>query len=1593
MLSRFAIQITSTALVSFGLFHAHGLEAAELAGFPVRTVDTDPLSSPAVADLDGDGSDDVIVAVGDQVFAVRNNGSALPGFPVTLGNLSEDSRKRIFSSPAICALDGLGPKTIVIGGPDNKLYAIQADGTERVGFPIEVKTQISSPPMCADVTGNGATDILIAVPRESVMGFDRRGKKLKGFPVRGIAPAESAFAAGHFEPNGPLELLVGGDDGRLHYFDGKGNRDNSKRASTKYRITGGPSIGDIDGDNVFDVVFGSQDFSVYAVDGLTGQAKKGFPVKTGYRIYGAAALGDLTGDGVQDVVVGSGDGKIYALDGKGQSLSGWPVKVKGKVEGSPAIGDVDLDGENEVVAISNAGFVYILSAKGKPKAGSPIQVEGKLITSPVLVELDGTGGPEIVVAAREKLHAFTVRTRGELAAARIPWPTYGHDAERVSRARPNPASFDDLRVEPQRPLATDALRVIYDYKDLDGDEEAGTRIVWFKNGERVLALEGKKEVDPSFTRKGEKWSVRLQEASDYALFAEGNGARFTKSTDIEILNTPPSAPTIARAGAADATIRTADAIALQITKEAPDVDEDTIQYRTLWSINEVPADLPAGEMTFPAKRAVHGQRVSVVVTPYDGVEEGEPAQLSWTLANTPPSGPKVRFDRSVISKATGATVVIDDPGTDPDGASLSHEAIWTLNGQVLPVAVDTMSVPGSLLARGAKLAVEVRSNDGVATSSSSRAEIMVGNLPPGSAEVALLPAQPTAANPLGLVIAREAADPDGDIPRYLVNWDMNGVPVPELVGAWAVPAAKLKKGQTWKATVVADDGEARGTPATVSTVVGNQLPLAPVVSILPERPLSGEALTLQVRKQGTDPDGEAVTLLVDWLVDGKVLPASTKTEQGLKANIIRKGQRVGVRVTPSDGQESGKATGDSVVVADRAPAPPNISLSPENLRTADEVRVSIVQPGVDPDGDTVAYRYRWGVNGAMTNLPEDTVALPSSWTRQGDRVTVEVISVADNLFSEPVRAERTVMPTHPSAPTVAIEPQNPWPGEPLRVSIVEQTPDDDGAAIVYEIRWMRDGVEALRGTTVSAGVTRKNERWQVEVVAVDTDGRSAPAQASVTIRNRAPIPPQIALSKRVVTTRENVEISVPREAKDPDGDPIRLQTQWAINGNVDTRYNGAVVIPAAGTKKGERWTVSVVAQDGQDAAPAVYDGFFVVNTPPPAVNLRLTPLAPVAGQPISVEIAPSEPDADGDQVDNRIRFLVNGVPAAHDGKSNQLAPSQFSHGDRIVVEVTPFDGEMEGPPSRAETRVNNSPPILSAIEIQPKSPTQADELRCVGAQPATDADDDDVALLVSWEINGRPAGAAGLNATLNGDILSPGTQVRCRAVATDGQALSAELISESVEVKSRGPQGTQVVIYPVSPKTGDEVRCGATGQVTDPDGEQVKLEVIAVLDGKPLPGTVIPADEVKRGRKVGCRALQKDSRASGEEVSIEAVVSNQLPKAPTAELSPPWPRAGIDELQCAVAEKATDPENDKLKYRIEWLKNGKDAKLPPNARVVPASRLKAGEVWNCRLYAQDDEGEGPAGASAAAVVRPNPNPKSTGAKVKRKRKSKAQGAS
>jgi len=84
--------------------------------------------------------------------------------------------------------------------------------------------------------------------------------------------------------------------------------------STAYWIYSSPVLGDIDGDGKLEVVFGSYDWRIYALNGENGSQLWNFT--TGYAVYAAPSLGDIDGDGKLEVVIGSTDGYVYALNGE-----------------------------------------------------------------------------------------------------------------------------------------------------------------------------------------------------------------------------------------------------------------------------------------------------------------------------------------------------------------------------------------------------------------------------------------------------------------------------------------------------------------------------------------------------------------------------------------------------------------------------------------------------------------------------------------------------------------------------------------------------------------------------------------------------------------------------------------------------------------------------------------------------------------------------------------------------------------------------------------------------------------------------------------------------------------------------------------------------------------------------------------------------------------------------------------------------------------------------------------------------------------------------------------------------------------------------
>jgi hypothetical protein len=133
------------------------------------------------------------------------------------------------------------------------------------------------------------------------------------------------------------------------------------------------------------------------------------------------AIGDLDGDGHLDIVFGSKNSKIYALDRSGQILPGWPFQAGGFVESSPALVDLDGDGMVEVIFGTAAEQLHMVSGDGLLLEEYPTPATGAIYSSPAVGQLDGDDDLEIALGTPSGLSVWDYK---KSAGARRPWPTF-----------------------------------------------------------------------------------------------------------------------------------------------------------------------------------------------------------------------------------------------------------------------------------------------------------------------------------------------------------------------------------------------------------------------------------------------------------------------------------------------------------------------------------------------------------------------------------------------------------------------------------------------------------------------------------------------------------------------------------------------------------------------------------------------------------------------------------------------------------------------------------------------------------------------------------------------------------------------------------------------------------------------------------------------------------------------------------------------------------------------------------------------------------------------------------------------------------------
>ena len=425
----------------------------------------------------------------DRAFFYRNTDPQLKrGYPRRLGSSGE-------SSPVLADLTGDGVDEIVVATTDGRVRAWQGRSGKLVrGWPRRSRTAFATrsaarrigrvragflgTPAAGDIAGRRRPEVVAAGLDGRVYAWHHDGRRVRGFPVRIDAhrpPSPERDAAIYASPalaqlngRGKLDIVVGAGDGKVYAWTGRGARIpgwpvEARDGEDRERIVSSPAIGDIDGDGEIDVVeataevYGSTPQTsgrVYAWN-TKGELKPGWPIEppalaadaipiAGEGTPASPSLADVDGDGADEVAIAAFTGQPDLYRGDGSQFSGgqhFTTTGKGSESKTTAMSALALGSNGAFGRLSEDGPLGFFSGlvdtqfavatqapaqripyqhivggweaeSGSYLSGFPAPVEQlQIITSPAIADVDGDGNAE-VIAGTSGLYLHAIREDG-----------------------------------------------------------------------------------------------------------------------------------------------------------------------------------------------------------------------------------------------------------------------------------------------------------------------------------------------------------------------------------------------------------------------------------------------------------------------------------------------------------------------------------------------------------------------------------------------------------------------------------------------------------------------------------------------------------------------------------------------------------------------------------------------------------------------------------------------------------------------------------------------------------------------------------------------------------------------------------------------------------------------------------------------------------------------------------------------------------------------------------------------------------------------------------------------------------------------------
>jgi outer membrane protein assembly factor BamB len=312
-------------------------------------------SSPGIADVDGDGINEVILGgyyhnSGDpDLYALNGeDGSLLWQF--TTSDKGAATEKGFEGGPAFYDIDDDGGLDVLIGSWNHIFYALEGnDGTILWESEFEHFIRIVSP-IC-DIDKDGNDEVLVADNHALTRLFEMDGS------------IDWEIYAGYGIPSNPVLADVDGDTfdeiimfsigwaymgipGSLRVFNHDGSLLWTNEEHQFFYST--PTVADVDGDGLMDIInVDSNDQLLIAYKGTDGTVLYTQEPFGNNFMQPGLLTADIDGDGEIEVLV-SGNPNLFSINAADGSVD-WVYDTGGKRPGGTLVADIDGDGIAEIL--------------------------------------------------------------------------------------------------------------------------------------------------------------------------------------------------------------------------------------------------------------------------------------------------------------------------------------------------------------------------------------------------------------------------------------------------------------------------------------------------------------------------------------------------------------------------------------------------------------------------------------------------------------------------------------------------------------------------------------------------------------------------------------------------------------------------------------------------------------------------------------------------------------------------------------------------------------------------------------------------------------------------------------------------------------------------------------------------------------------------------------------------------------------------------------------------------------------------------------------------------------------------------------------